>query len=40
MLETVVTIILVPFAFGAALFTGILIYGTIKSISDYYKKKK
>ena len=36
MLETVITIILIPFALGAVVFTGCMIAGTVK----YLTKKK
>ena len=36
MLETIITIILIPFALGAVVFTGCMIVGTVK----YLTKKK
>ena len=36
MLETVITIILIPLALGAVVFTGCIIAGTVK----YFTKKK
>lgn len=40
MLETVVTIILVPLAVCAVIFTGCLLVGTVKSIKKGLKQKK
>lgn len=38
MLETIITIILIPFALGAIIFSGCMVAGTIKYIAQKCKK--
>ena len=39
MLETIITIILIPFAIGAIFITGAMIVGIVKGIKQAFKKK-
>ena len=38
MLETIITIILIPFALGAIIFTGAIVVGVCKAIKNAFKK--